>query len=203
VIDTDRPLNEEDLDPDPIAEFNRWFALAGQAGEPQPNAMALATVTSGGLPSVRMVLLHRADERGFVFFTNYESAKGRDLAANPRAAAAFYWARLHRQVRAHGPVTRTTQEESEAYWRQRPYGHRISASASPQSRPLARRALLEAEVTRLEAAYPEEPPRPPFWGGFRIAPEAIEFWQGRSNRMHDRLCYVRAGDGWRIERLAP
>jgi pyridoxamine 5'-phosphate oxidase len=203
VIDTDRPLNEEDLDPDPIAEFNRWFVLAGQAGEQQPNAMALATVTPDGLPSVRMVLLSRADERGFVFFTNYESAKGRDLAANPRAAAAFYWPRLHRQVRAHGPVTRTEEEESEAYWSQRPYGHRIAATASAQSRPLARRELLEAEVARLEAAHPDAPPRPPYWGGYRIVADAIEFWQGRSNRMHDRLCYVRAGEGWRVERLAP
>jgi pyridoxamine 5'-phosphate oxidase len=203
VIDTDAPLDEEDLDPDPIAAFNRWFALAGEAGEPQPNAMALATAAPDGEPGVRMVLLHRADERGFAFFTNYDSDKARDLAANPRAAAAFYWPRLHRQVRVRGPVARTSRAESEAYWTGRPYGSRISATASAQSRPIAGRAVLEAEVARLEAAYPEAPPLPDHWGGYRIAPEAIEFWQGRINRLHDRIRYVREAAGWRVERLAP
>jgi pyridoxamine 5'-phosphate oxidase len=203
VIDTDAPLNEEDLGPDPIVAFDRWFQLAGEVGEPQPNAMALATATPDGEPAVRMVLLHRADERGFVFFTNYESDKGRDLAVNPRAAAAFFWPRLHRQVRVRGPVERTSREESEEYWARRPYGSRISASASAQSRPIGGRAVLEAVVSELEAAHPEAPPLPGFWGGFRIAPEAIEFWQGRINRLHDRLRYLRAGDGWRLERLAP
>jgi pyridoxamine 5'-phosphate oxidase len=203
VIDTDAPLNEDDLDPDPIAEFGRWFRLAGEVGEPQPNAMALATVTAAGTPAVRMVLLYRVDQRGFVFFTNYESDKGRDLAANPRAAAVFYWPRLHRQVRVHGPVTVTSPEESEEYWAQRPYGNRISASASMQSRPIPGRAMLEAEVARLERAHPEAPPLPTFWGGYRIAPEAVELWQGRVNRLHDRLRYRRDGAGWRIERLSP
>ena len=203
MIDTDAPLNEEDVDPDPIAEFDRWFRLAGEVGEPQPNAMALATVTPDGEPAVRMVLLYRVDGRGFVFFTNYESDKGRDLAANPRGAVAFYWPRLHRQVRVRGPVTPTSREESEEYWARRPYGNRISASASAQSRLVVGRAPLEAEVARLEAAYPEAPPLPGFWGGYRIAPEAIEFWQGRINRLHDRLRYVRQGSGWRVERLAP
>ncbi len=203
MIDTDAPLNEEDLDPDPIAQFHSWFRLAGDVGEPQPNAMALATVTPDGMPAVRMVLLYRADGRGFVFFTNYESDKGLDLAANPRAAVAFYWPRLHRQVRAHGPVTLTSREESEAYWAQRPYGNRVSASASPQSRVIPDRSVLEAEVARLEACHPEAPPLPAFWGGYLIAPEAIEFWQGRINRLHDRLRYMREGAAWRIERLAP
>jgi pyridoxamine 5'-phosphate oxidase len=203
VIDTDAPLNEEDMGPDPVVEFNRWFRLAGEVGEPQPNAMALATVTAAGEPAVRMVLLHRADGAGFVFFTNYESDKGRDLAANPHAAAAFFWARLHRQVRVHGPVVRVGRPESEAYWASRPYGSRISATASAQSRPIAGRAVLEAEVARLEAAHPETPPLPGQWGGYRIAPVAVEFWQGRINRLHDRIRYAREGAGWRRERLAP
>jgi len=203
VIDTDAPLNEEDLDPDPIVEFDKWFHRAEAAGEPQPNAMALATVTLAGDPAVRMVLLHRVDVRGFVFFTNYESDKGRDMAEHPRAALAFYWPRLHRQVRVKGPITLTSREESEEYWAQRPYGNRISAAASPQSRMLASRAVLESEVGRLEALYPEGPPLPEFWGGYRVLPEAIEFWQGRSNRLHDRLRFAREGSGWRVERLAP
>ena len=203
VIDTDAPLNEEDIDPDPTVEFGRWFRLAGEAGETQPNAMALATVSDDGLPAVRMVLLYQADERGFVFFTNYESDKGLDLAANPTAAAAFFWPRLHRQVRVSGPVTLTTREESEAYWAQRPYGNRISAAASAQSRVIPGRGVLQAEVARLEASHPEAPPLPDTWGGYRIAPATVELWQGRVNRLHDRLRYVREPGGWRVERLAP
>lgn len=203
MIETDAPLHEQDLDPDPIVEFDKWFRLAEAAAEPQPNAMALATVTPTGDPAVRMVLLYRVDARGFVFFTNYESDKGRDLAANPRAALAFYWPRLHRQVRVYGSATPTSREESEDYWALRPYGNRIAASASAQSRLLASRAALEAEVARLEELYPEGPPLPDFWGGYRVAPEAIEFWQGRTNRLHDRLRYVCDGGRWRVERLGP
>lgn len=203
VIDTDAPLNEEDLDPDPAAEFQRWFALAQRAGELQPNAMALATVTATGEPALRMVLLYQADAQGFVFFTNYESAKGADLAAHPSAALAFYWPRLHRQVRVGGTVTRVSRQESESYWAQRPYGNRISASASAQSRVIPDRSVLEVEVARLEAQYPDDPPLPDFWGGYRVAPAAIEFWQGRINRLHDRIRYVRESSGWRMERLAP
>jgi pyridoxamine 5'-phosphate oxidase len=202
-VDTDQPLNEDDVDPDPMVQFGRWFALAEAAGEPQPNAMALATVGQHGQPSVRMVLLHRADAGGFTFYTNYESAKARDLAFNARAGLAFYWPLLHRQVRATGPVARVSPEESEAYWAGRPYGSRISASASSQSTVIAGREALEAEVARLEALYPDAPPLPDFWGGYRVVPESIEFWQGRSHRLHDRLRYSRAGAAWRLERLAP
>jgi len=203
VIDTDLPLDEEDLDPDPIAEFNRWLRLAEEIGEPQPNAMGLATVTPEGEPAARMVLLHRADQDGFLFFTNYASAKAHDLDATPRAALVFYWPRLHRQVRARGPVSRASREESEAYWAQRPYGNRVAAFASPQSRIIPSRAFLEAEVRRIEQRYPEGPPLPAFWGGYRVQPETVEFWQGRRHRLHDRLRYVRGRDGWKVERLAP
>jgi pyridoxamine 5'-phosphate oxidase len=202
-VDTDQPLREEDVDPDPVVEFGRWFALAQQVGEPQPNAMALATVDQEGQPTVRMVLLHRADGRGFTFYTNYESAKAQDLAANPRAALAFYWPLLHRQVRVTGLAAKVGPEESEEYWAGRPYGSRISATASAQSTVVADRGALEAEVARLEALYPDAPPLPPFWGGYRLGPESVELWQGRSHRLHDRLRYSRVGAAWRLERLAP
>jgi pyridoxamine 5'-phosphate oxidase len=205
VLDTDQPLNEADVAPDPIVEFNRWFALAREAGEPQPNAMALATTGAAGAPSVRMVLLYRADQSGFTFFTNYESEKGGELDANPRAALAFFWPLLHRQVRVVGRVTRTTHEESEEYWANRPWGSRIAATASAQSSLLPSRTDLERAVRELEARYPEDdgPPRPAFWGGYRVRPEAIEFWQGRINRMHDRLRFVQEEAGWKLERLWP
>jgi pyridoxamine 5'-phosphate oxidase len=150
-----------------------------------------------------MVLLHGVDERGFVFFTNYESAKGGELADRPRAALCFYWPLLHRQVRVVGSVELTSRAESEAYWTGRPYGSRLSALASPQSRVIPSRQLLEAEVVRLQSAYPESPPLPGFWGGFRVGHEMVEFWQGRSHRLHDRLRYTRDREEWRVERLAP
>jgi pyridoxamine 5'-phosphate oxidase len=203
LLDTDQPLREEDVDPDPVVEFGRWFGLAGEAGEPQPNAMALATIDRTGQPTVRMVLLHRADGRGFTFYTNYESAKARDLAANPRAALAFYWPLLHRQVRVTGLTTKVGRAESEEYWAARPYGSRISASASAQSTVIADRVALDAEVARLEALYPQAPPLPSFWGGYRLVPKSVELWQGRSHRLHDRLLYSRVGAAWRLERLAP
>ena len=165
--------------------------------------MALATAGEDGDPSVRMVLLHGADARGFVFFTNYESLKGRQLAIRPRAAICFYWPLLHRQIRASGLVVTTTREESEAYWTGRPYGSRISALASAQSRVIGSRQVLEAEVERLQDLYPESPPLPDFWGGYRLEHETVEFWQGRSNRLHDRLRSRQEGQGWRVERLAP
>jgi pyridoxamine 5'-phosphate oxidase len=202
-VDTDQPLDEADVDPDPVVEFGRWFELAEKAGEPQPNAMALATVAQDGQPSVRMVLLHRADERGFTFYTNYGSAKARDLAGNLRAALAFYWPLLHRQVRVTGSIAKVSLEESEAYWAGRPYGSRISASASAQSAVIADRRVLEVEVARLEALHPQAPPLPDFWGGYRVVPESVELWQGRTHRLHDRLRYSRVGATWRLERLAP
>lgn len=203
MIDTDLPLDEANVDPDPVVEFRGWVRLAEAAGEPQPNAMALATATVSAVPSVRMVLLHQVDERGFVFFTNYSSAKGIELSANPRVALAFYWPLVHRQVRVVGSALTTSRQESEAYWAGRPYESRISASASAQSTILSSRAELEAEVSRLQALYPDTPPLPEFWGGYRVVPDAVEFWQGRRHRLHDRIRYSRAGAGWRLERLAP
>lgn len=204
MIDTDKPLREEDVDPDPIVEFQRWLALAWEAGEPQANAMTLATASPDGSPSARMVLLHLADQRGFTFYTNYESAKGIDLAENPTAALVFYWPRLYRQVRVAGVVRRTTRREAQEYWTKRPVGNRIAAAASAQSRPLPSRKTLEEAVAWLEARYAEDgPPLPPFWGGYRLTPAMIEFWQGRVHRLHDRLRFTRQRRGWRVERLAP
>jgi pyridoxamine 5'-phosphate oxidase len=204
-LDTDRPLREEDVDPDPIVEFHRWLALAWDAGEPQANAMALATVDADGAPQARMVLLNLADARGFTFYTNYESAKGVALAAEPRASLVFYWPRLHRSVRVSGTVARTAREESEAYWSQRPVGSRFAAAASAQSRVLTDRRVLDHAVAELERREPEGPPLPEFWGGYRLTPSRLELWQGRRNRLHDRLLYTLGGDGrgWRIRRLSP
>ena len=198
----ERPLDESDLDPEPLRQFAAWFEEAGAAGMRAPEAMALATATADGRPSVRMVLLKGFDERGFVFFTGYESRKGGELTANPRAALLFYWDPLGRQVRIEGPVERVAETESDAYFASRPRGAQISASVSPQSRVVESRASLEAAAARLEARGGELP-RPPAWGGFRLAPETYEFWQHRSNRLHDRLRYRHEGARWKIERLAP
>jgi pyridoxamine 5'-phosphate oxidase len=195
------PLDEDRLGADPLAEFRRWYDEAREV-EQQPDAMALATAGSDGRPTNRMVLLKGVDGGGFVFFTNYESAKGEDLARNPRAALVFFWYRLHRQVRVEGSVTRTSHEESEAYFRTRPYGARVSAAASAQSRPV-KRADLEAEVRRLRAEHPEAVPLPAWWGGYRLRPDAIEFWQGREDRLHDRVRYRLIEGRWQKERLAP
>ena len=198
-------LAKADLDPDPIAQFQKWFAEARSSGIAEANAMALATVSSDGQPSARMVLLKEASRDGFVFFTNYRSRKGRELAGNPRASLIFYWPDLHRQVRVTGTVAKTSRAESEAYFRSRPRGAQLSAWASWQSSPVADREFLEARVRKLEAKYDgAEIPAPPAWGGYRLRAETIEFWQGRPNRLHDRLHYSRQNDGhWRIERLAP
>jgi pyridoxamine 5'-phosphate oxidase len=198
----ERPLDEAEVDPDPLRQFAAWFEEAGAAGMRAPEAMALASAAADGRPSVRMVLLKGFDERGFVFFTGYESRKGGELATNPRAALLFYWDPLGRQVRIEGPVERVAEAESDAYFASRPRGAQISASASPQSRVVESRAHLEARAAELEARGGELP-RPPSWGGFRLSPETYEFWQHRANRLHDRLRYSREDAGWRIERLGP
>jgi pyridoxamine 5'-phosphate oxidase len=199
------PLRESDVDADPVRQFAAWFTDATAAGAPAPEAAALATATSDGAPSVRMVLVKTADERGFVFYSNYESRKGGELAANPRAALLFHWNELGRQVRVEGTVERTTPEESAAYVRSRARGSQLSALASPQSRPVESRTALERRVAELRDRYADgELPVPASWGGFRLTPESFEFWQGRDDRLHDRLLYARQPDGgWRIERLAP
>jgi len=197
-------LREADVDPDPIVQFQRWFADARATGDPLPEAMTLATATRTGIPSARMVLLKGVDARGFVFFTNYESQKGKDLADNPTATLVFYWGKLGRQVRVSGTVSRVTSEESDAYFRSRPRESRLSAAASPQSALIANREVLEARVEELRRRYDGDVPRPTFWGGYRVAPQSIEFWLHRENRLHDRLRYTRhPAAGWRLERLAP
>jgi pyridoxamine 5'-phosphate oxidase len=198
----ERPLDEAEVDPDPLRQFAAWFEEARAAGVRAPEAMALATAAADASPSVRMVLLKGFDERGFVFFSGYESRKGAELAANPRAALLFYWDPLGRQVRIEGPAERVPGAESDAYFRTRPRGAQISAGVSPQSNVVESRASLEARAAELEARSGELP-RPPTWGGFRLAPETYEFWQHRANRLHDRLRYRREGNDWTIERLAP
>jgi pyridoxamine 5'-phosphate oxidase len=189
---------------DPIAYFGEWFEDAKRSGLFLPESVCLATATPDGTPSARMMLLKGVDHRGFVFFTNYESRKGDELSANPRAALVFHWGILERQVRVEGTVTRIDREDSEAYFRSRPRGSRLGAWASTQSRPMPSRDELDARFARFDAEYPgDSVPLPPFWGGFRLTPQRIEFWQGKLNRLHDRLCYTREGTGWSVERLYP
>jgi pyridoxamine 5'-phosphate oxidase len=199
-----RPWREQDADPDPIRQFHLWFQDAGAAGERAPEAAAVATATPDGRPSVRMVLVKRFDDDGFVFSTNHASRKGRELAANPHAALMFFWDAVGRSVRIEGGARRMTVAESEPFIRSRPKASQLSALASPQSQVVPSRAWLEQRVAELTAEIGDaEPPLPDGWGGFLITPQTIEFWQHQEDRLHDRLLYVRDADGWRIERLAP
>jgi pyridoxamine 5'-phosphate oxidase len=198
-------LTESAVDADPIRQFSLWFKQAIDAECHEPTAMTLATSTRDGQPSARIVLLKQFDERGFVFYTNYESDKARELEANPRAGMVFWWPPLERQVRITGVVSKTSEAESEAYFRTRPAGSRLGAWASPQSRVIASREELERRLVDAQEQYPGDAiPLPPFWGGYRVTPDSIEFWQGRENRLHDRLRYTRQANGsWKIARLAP
>jgi pyridoxamine 5'-phosphate oxidase len=197
-------LDVADVDPDPVAQFQRWFAEAMSAELPEPNAMTLATATTDGRPSARVVLLKEIDARGLAFFTDYRSRKAAELAENPQAALVFLWKEIERQVRVEGIVKRLETSESEEYFRSRPHGSRIGAWASRQSEAIPDRAWLDDAVARVQLQYPEgEVPLPPHWGGYRVVPDTFEFWQGRMNRLHDRIRYRRDGGVWVIERLAP
>jgi pyridoxamine 5'-phosphate oxidase len=199
------PLRETDVDPDPLRQFAVWFQDATDAGVAAPEAAALATASAEGVPAARMVLVKQYDERGFVFYTHYESRKGLELSANPRAALLFYWPLLGRQIRIEGHVERATPAESAAYARSRPRASQFSALASPQSRRIESRGVLEQRVAELEALHAgADPPAPDAWGGFRLSPASFEFWQNREDRLHDRLLYTRGDDGrWEVQRLAP
>ena len=198
-------LRRADLDPNPIKQFDTWFAAAIKAGIRDANAMSLATATTEGKPSVRVVLLKTFDEAGFVFFTNYLSSKGRNLDENPRAALVLYWMEVERQIRIEGTIEKVSREESEAYFRTRPFGAQIGAWASQQSEVLDARRVLDARLAEMTQRFAGgDIPLPPHWGGYRLKPQTIEFWQGRTNRLHDRLRYTRqSNDSWLIDRLAP
>lgn len=199
-----RGLPELQAAPDPLALFSAWFTAARRAGIYLPETMALATATGEGTPSVRMVLLKSFDARGFVFYTNYESRKALELEANPHGALCFHWAVLQRQVRIEGEVSRITEEESRAYFHTRPRGSQLGAWASHQSAAVESRKVIETRFREYERQFQGgDVPLPPFWGGYRVAAESLEFWQGRLNRLHDRLRYTREGEGWRVERLYP
>ena len=196
-------LNETALPGTPLAVFERWLGEALAAGAPEPTAMTLATVGEDGRPSTRVVLLKSADADGLVFYTNYHSRKARQLDRNPYAAAQFHWVEAERVVRVEGRVAKVAPEQSDAYFVTRPLDSRIGAWASPQSEPIASRAVLLANAARVSARYGLNPPRPDHWGGFRLAPDRWEFWQGRVSRLHDRVCYLLEGGQWVRRRLAP
>ncbi len=199
-----RSLSEHEVSTDPFIQFTQWWDEAVQSEILEVNAMTLSTIKPDGRPSARIVLLKGFDQQGFVFYTNYESDKGKQLQQNPYASLVFFWKELERQVRIEGCCTRTSDQESSNYFRSRPLGSRLGAWASPQSRVIPNRELLQQNLEELTARYPEDDiPRPPHWGGFRLVPDRIEFWQGRSNRLHDRILYEKSEASWRISRLAP
>lgn len=197
-------LSEQDVAADPFAQFAKWFDEASQSQLPEPNAMSVATVSADGRPSSRILLIKGFDQHGFTWFTNYESRKGEELGARPYAALLFHWIELERQVRIEGRVERVSAAESNAYFQTRPLNSRLGAVASAQSHPIANREMLDAKFTDAEERYGEQPPRPEHWGGYRLMPDRMEFWQGRSSRMHDRIQYSLQADGlWSRERLQP
>lgn len=198
-----RSLDERDVNPDPFLQFREWLDEAIKSEVPEPTAMMLSTADAAGRPSGRIMLLKALDDRGFVFYTNYASRKGRDLGANPRAALTFFWKELERQVRVEGAIETVSAAESDEYYAIRPLGSRIGAWASPQSQPIANRQWLETRWAELTDEYGEHPPRPTHWGGYRLIPEMLEFWQGRMSRLHDRVAYTREGGAWKVARLAP
>ena len=202
--DTRQPLGEKSVESDPISQFARWYERVLEEVKPLPNAVALATATPAGYPSLRIVLLKGFDAHGFVFYTNYRSRKGRELARNARASLVFYWGDLDRQVRVDGRVTKVAARESDEYFATRPRGSQLSAWASAQSVKVASRAALERRFAAFARKYPRAVPRPPHWGGYRLTPDVVEFWQGRDDRLHDRILYRRGSRGrWAVERLAP
>lgn len=196
-------LSEEDVTPNPIDQFKIWFDQAQHAELPEPNAMTVASVDENGKPSARVVLIKDVGPQGFVFFTNYNSRKGLALQANPHAALLFFWPELERQIRIEGPIEKVYDQESDEYFHSRPLDSRIGAWASPQSQVISGRSILVAKAAEYALKFALNPPRPPHWGGFRVKPEALEFWQGRPSRLHDRIRYTLNQDQWKIERLAP